>query len=129
MHKGGALAANPGSSPELAHALTSLHFSERNVLRREVSLYNTHEIETRVPLHTNVTLRAQANESAAACGMIVPYPLDTSLTTSTGEEFGYNYFKSQQKRDEKFSYAAAASLTHCPCNECAERRKECPCPR
>ena len=118
IHLGGRLAANPGSRPELAHALTTLHFGRHNTLRRDVVAYNEHDSEVPRGPHLNPVLRAQANESAKAAAMPMPYPLERELV-DTGERFGYDAFKEQQVRGETCQYPRM--MKHCPCGPCALR--------
>ena len=126
IHLGGRLAANPGSRPELAHALTTVHFATHNTRRRDIIAYNEYNAEERRGSHLQPVLRAQANESAQVAEMPLPYPLEQELVDN-GERFGYDAFKQQQTRGRGLQYPRK-KMTNCPCDSCVLRRRSCLCP-
>ena len=118
--------ANINSNPKTAHALTSIGTANWNDAAEHKVWFHDGMIEDEVPLHQNVILRFEANDTARAAQMRLPYPLLPRSLPNTGEKFGYDYHVENRARILDFPFVKG--MTHCPCVECTDRRKHCLCP-
>ena len=84
--------------------------------------------------HYLLWLMVEANKLAVCAGQSPPYPRVQAPREDNGEEWLWDYFVSQLKREQEPGWIEAVlqlkpgeELTHCPCKSCTARRRVCTC--